>query len=63
MRTFAAVTGFLSLLIVVPPASAQEERPIQLALVNPVQLFPEADAVREALQKRYSCCDIERYRE
>jgi hypothetical protein len=28
------------------PASAQQERPIQLSLIAPVQIFPETDAIK-----------------
>jgi len=36
----------LALICSAAPAYAQEEHPVQLALLNPVQLFPEGDAVR-----------------
>ena len=38
--TLALATGFAA------PLAAQEEKPIQLALLAPVQLFPESDAVK-----------------
>lgn len=46
MRRFLTALTWLAALGPVHAAHAQEEHAIQLALLNPVQIFPEADAIR-----------------
>jgi hypothetical protein len=46
MRRVLFLVGCLTTLWTPSPAVAQSETPIQLALLSPVQLAPESDAVR-----------------